>query len=197
VDTQTSNAQVARDEVVQAVRLLLQSIEPGTYHREGLKDTPKRVQRMYEEIFGGYTQEASDILQCTFTEGSEDYNGMVVLKDIPFYSTCEHHMVPFFGTIHIGYLPGESVVGLSKLARLVEMYARRLQIQERLTTQIADAIDGCLKPKGVIVVCEAEHLCMTMRGVQKPGAVTVTSSLKGVYETDGEARSEFFSLIRR
>ena len=175
--------------------------------REGLKDTPKRVANMYEEIFGGYEMDPHEILNKSFSVDAmheemdeEDMcdvynNGLVIVKDIPFYSHCEHHMVPFFGHVHIAYIPGARVVGLSKLARLVECYARRLQIQERLTNQIADTIIEEMDPLGVMVVIKAEHLCMAMRGVKKPGANTVTSSVHGIFEENDAARAEVMNLF--
>lgn len=188
-----------------AVRMLLGTIPGEDPEREGLKETPHRVAMMYEEIFGGYEMDPKSILGKTFDAGKmhdeecEDAdiyaNGLVVVKDIPFFSHCEHHMVPFVGKVDIAYVPGKRVVGLSKLARLVECFARRLQIQERLTNQIADAIKEELKPEGVMVIIQAEHLCMTMRGVKKPGAKTVTSSVSGVFTSNDAARSEVLSLI--
>ena len=164
--------------------------------RVGLVDTPRRIAKMYKEIFSGYKQSPAQILETNFDEG---HNEMVILKDIPFHSMCEHHMVPFHGVAHVGYLPNfGKVVGLSKLARLVECFAKRLQIQERLTTQIAHSIMEHLNPLGAMVVIEAEHLCMSMRGVQKPGTVTVTSAIRGAFaEKDNPARQEFLELIGR
>ncbi len=164
--------------------------------RPGLKDTPHRVAKMYQEVFEGYAQSPDVILDTNFDEG---HNEMVVLRDIPFYSMCEHHMVPFHGIAHVGYLPNfGKVVGLSKLIRLVECFAKRLQIQERLTTQIANSLMEHLNPLGAMVVIEAEHLCMSMRGVQKPGTITVTSAIRGAFtEKDNPARQEFLGLIGR
>lgn len=188
-----------------AVHMLLSSIPNEDPAREGLLETPTRVAKMYEEIFGGYEMNPHEILSKTFDAGKmhdEDdeagdiySNGLVIVKDIPFYSHCEHHMVPFFGHAHVAYVPGERVVGLSKIARLVECYARRLQIQERLTNQIADSIIAELDPMGVMVVIQAEHLCMAMRGVKKPGSNTVTSSVHGVFATNSEARAEVLGLL--
>jgi len=161
--------------------------------REGLKDTPKRMVKSWKKLFGGYEQNAKDILKTTFQEGKCDE--MVILKDIEFYSTCEHHFLPFIGKIHIGYLPKDKVVGVSKLARLVEVYARRLQIQERLTTQIADSIMDELDARGVIVVTEAQHMCMTARGVEKQNSKMITSAIRGEF-TKAEPRSEFMQLIK-
>ena len=174
------------------VKRLLQYIGEDVT-REGLLDTPKRVEKSFDKLYGGYKQNAEDILKTSFTE---DCNEMVVLKDCEFYSTCEHHMQPFFGRIHIAYIPGDTgqVVGISKLARLVEVYSRRLQIQERLVNEIATAIARILLPKGVIVVAEAQHFCMTSRGVEKQNSKMVTSAIRGAFKAH-ETRSEFLSLI--
>ena len=180
-----------------AVSLLLASVEENP-RREGLLDTPRRVAKMYEEVFAGYSQDPERILNVTFDtddEACDRYNSLVLVKDIPLYSHCEHHMVPFFGKAHVAYIPEERVVGISKIARLVDCYARRLQIQERLTNQISATLDKYLTPKGVAVVIEAEHMCMTMRGAKKPGSKTVTSSLTGVFLKEVDARAEFYSLI--
>ena len=184
-----------------AVYQLLSTIPHEDPEREGLLDTPYRVAKMYNEIFGGYEMDPLEILNKTFTVDDEDdgaglyQQGIVVVKDIPFYSHCEHHMVPFIGKVWVAYIPTKKVVGLSKIARLVECYARRLQIQERMTTQIADALVEALHPLGVMVVIEAEHLCMAMRGVKKPGTNTVTSAVRGVFAEDGAARAECMSLF--
>lgn len=180
------------------VRGLLETIPYEDPDREGLVGTPDRVARMYEEIFGGYEMDPHKILSKRFHAGEDGDKGMVVVKDIPFYSHCEHHMVPFFGHAHIAYIPKENgeVVGLSKICRLVECFARRLQIQERLTTQIADCINEELHPLGVMVIINAEHLCMSMRGVQKPGSNTVTSVGRGVFmDNSNNARVEFMSML--
>ncbi len=183
---------VNRGKIEEAVRLLLEGIGEDAA-REGLKETPSRVARMCEEIFGGMEEEAGPHLSKTFTAmGSE----MVVEKDILFYSTCEHHIMPFFGKVHIGYIPDGRVVGLSKLARTVEVFARRLQIQEKMTAQIADAIMENLRPRGVIVLTEAEHLCMTMRGVKKPGSHTLTLACRGEFEGDGQLRKTFLDMVK-
>lgn len=160
--------------------------------REGLRDTPQRVADMYEEIFSGLTRDPEHILAVGFEENHQE---MVIVKDIPFYSMCEHHLLPFHGKVHIGYIPSGRVVGISKLARLVEVMARRPQLQERLTGQVADAIMEHVKPQGVGVVIEAEHLCMTMRGVRKPGSIVVTSANRGTFRTRQETRAEFLSLV--
>lgn len=179
-----------------AVRVLLESLGENP-DREGLQDTPKRVAKMYDEIFAGYNQTPEDILSTVF--GDEQHKELIIVKDIPFYSHCEHHMVPFYGTVHVGYIPGDSgaVVGISKIARLVECFARRLQIQERMTSQIADTINEILRARGVAVIIQAEHLCMGMRGVQKPGSKTVTSAMRGVFlDNTNNARLEFMHLIK-
>ena len=163
--------------------------------REGLVDTPERVARAYEEIFAGLHQDPSEVLTKTF---NEDHRELVLVRDIPVYSTCEHHLVPFYGKAHIGYIPGKSgkVTGLSKLARLVDLYAKRPQVQERLTKQVADAMVKRLQPQAVIVVIECEHLCMAMRGIRKPGATTTTSAVRGGFQTNPASRAEVLSLIR-
>ena len=172
-----------------AVREILSAIgeNPG---REGLQATPSRVARMYEEIFSGNGDDPSEHLKTTF---DENYNEIVVLKDIPFNSMCEHHMMPFTGKAHLAYLPKGRIVGLSKLARVVEGFARRLQVQERLTCQIAEAMMKTIKPRGVAVLLEASHSCMTMRGIKKPGSVMVTSALRGHFITDHAARDEVWA----
>ncbi|MGQ0468144.1 MAG: GTP cyclohydrolase I FolE [Sporichthyaceae bacterium] len=162
--------------------------------RDGLRETPARVARAYAEIFGGLWQNAEDVLSTTFDIGHTE---LILVRDIEMFSCCEHHLVPFHGVAHIGYIPAEQgkITGLSKLARLVEVYARRPQVQERLTTQIADALMRVLEPQGAIVVIEAEHLCMTMRGIRKPGARTITSAVRGLLEQSASTRAEAMSLI--
>ncbi len=187
----------------EAVKMLLDSIPGEDAKREGLLETPDRVARMYDEIFGGYSMDPKVVLNKTFTvdkaeqvrAGDIYQNGIVVVKDISFYSHCEHHMVPFIGKAWVAYIPTDKVVGLSKIARVVEGFARRLQIQERMTTQIADALEEVLQPQGVMVVVEAEHLCMAMRGVKKPGTNTVTSSVRGVFAENPVAREECMALF--
>lgn len=165
--------------------------------REGLMGTPERVARMYGEIFEGYNIDPAELLKRSFAE-SDNYGQLVMVRNIEFYSHCEHHMVPFFGKAHVGYIPTEGhVIGISKFARLVECYAKRLQIQERMTMQIANTIEQCASPLGVMVVIEAEHLCMKMRGIKNPCADTVTSAAKGVFLKEPEARAEFLSLMRK
>ncbi|HEX8981414.1 MAG TPA: GTP cyclohydrolase I FolE [Ktedonobacterales bacterium] len=161
--------------------------------REGLLETPRRVAEMYAEIFSGLREDPADVLRVTF---NEDHHEMVIVKDIPFYSMCEHHFLPFHGVAHVGYIPNGRVVGLSKLARAVEILARRPQVQERLSSQLADVVMETLEPQGVGVVISALHLCMTMRGVRKPGSVTVTSAMRGVFQRGSATRAEFMSLIR-
>lgn len=161
--------------------------------REGLLDTPARVTRMYEEIFAGYDVDPRDVLGVTFDEMHEE---LVIVKDIVYYSQCEHHMAPFFGKIHIGYVPSGKIAGLSKLARLVEAVTRKLQVQERITSDIADIMDEVLKPHGVMVVVEGQHLCMCARGVKKSGSNTITSAVRGLFRKDSSSRAEFLSLIK-
>jgi GTP cyclohydrolase I len=176
-----------------AVRELLVAIGEDP-DRDGLRDTPARVARAYAEIFAGLHTNPDDVLQTTF---EENYDEIVLVKDIPLYSICEHHLVPWHGRAAVGYIPGPDgrITGLSKLARVVELYARRPQVQERLTTQVADAVSKRLEPRGVIVVVEAEHLCMAMRGIRKPGSMTMTSAVRGVFKDDPRTRAEALSLI--
>ncbi|MFZ0492415.1 MAG: GTP cyclohydrolase I FolE [Acidimicrobiia bacterium] len=175
-----------------AVRTILEAIgEDPT--REGLVDTPARVARLYAEVFDGLRQDPREILERVFVQ--EEHRELVMVKDIPFYSMCEHHLVPFHGRAHVAYLPKGTLTGLSKLARLVDVYARRPQLQERLTTQVADMLMEVVDPYGVLVVIEAEHLCMSMRGVRKPGSVTVTSAVRGTFARNPATRSEAFSLL--
>jgi GTP cyclohydrolase I len=178
-----------------AVRELLIAVGEDP-DRPGLADTPARVARAYAETFAGLWQDPGDILSTTFDENHDE---LVLVKDIPMYSTCEHHLVPFHGLAHIGYIPGADgrVTGLSKLARLVEVYARRPQVQERMTGQIADALADVLKPRGVLVIIEAEHLCMAMRGIRKPGSTTVTSAVRGIFRDNSATRSEAMALVMR
>ncbi len=183
---------VNKEKIEEAVRLLLEGIGEDT-GREGLKETPGRVARMYEEIFAGMEASAGEHLAKTFTA---ENNEMIIEKDITFYSVCEHHMMPFYGKVHIAYIPDGKVAGLSKLARTVEVFAGRLQIQEKMTAQIADAIMEHLKPRGVIVLAEAEHMCMTMRGVKKPGSRTVTIVSRGEFEENEMLKNRFLSLVK-
>lgn len=181
-----------QEKIRQAVRLFLEGIGEDP-EREGLKDTPDRIARMCSELYGGMDEDAGVHLARTF---SADNSEMVLEKDITFYSMCEHHALPFYGKAHIAYIPDGKVVGLSKLARTVEVFARRLQIQEQLTGQIADALMEYMKPRGTIVMLEAEHMCMTMRGIKKPGSRTVTLAKRGVFETDSALEERFFRMMR-
>lgn len=184
---------VDHNKIEQAVRLILEAVGEDP-DREGLLDTPKRVAKMYAEVFAGVNQDPKEYFNTIFSEQHEE---LVLVKDIPFYSMCEHHLVPFFGKAHVAYIPkGGKVVGLSKLARSVEAVARRPQLQERITTTIAEAIVEKLNPYGVMVVIEAEHMCMTMRGVKKPGSKTITSAVRGCFEKDAASRAEVLSLIK-
>lgn len=183
---------VDRKKVEQAIQLLLEGIGEDT-EREGLIETPARIARMYEEICGGMEENAEEHLKKTFTVKNSE---MVVEKDITFYSMCEHHMLPFYGKVHIAYIPEGKVVGLSKLARTVEVYARRLQLQEQMTAQIADALMEHLKPQGVMVMVEAEHMCMTMRGVKKPGSKTVSVVTRGTFAEEERLQNMFFQMVR-
>ena len=191
-----ARAKVARpteQEAAEAVRTLIRwaGDDPA---REGLRDTPMRVVRSYREFFAGYGQDPNAILARTFSE-VDGYDEMIVMNDIRFESHCEHHMAPIIGKVHIGYLPDRRVVGISKLARLVEVYAKRLQIQEKMTAQIADTLQEVLKPRGVAVVVEAAHECMTTRGVHKPGVSMVTSRMVGAFREDAMTRREFLSIV--
>lgn len=189
------NAEVAenRKQIEYHVREILRLIGENP-EREGLQETPARVTRMYEEIFSGYGADYRNVLGVTFDENHEE---LVIVKDIVYYSQCEHHMAPFFGRIHIGYIPSGKIAGLSKFARLVEAITRRLQVQERITSELADIIDDVLEPHGVMVVVDGEHLCMCARGVKKPGSKTVTSAVRGFFRTDAALRSEFLTLLDR
>ena len=183
----------SREEAEAAVRLLLRYAGDDP-DREGLKGTPSRVVRSYAEFFAGYGEDPVELLARTFEE-TDGYDEMVVLKDIRFESHCEHHIAPIIGKAHVAYLPGTRVVGISKLARLVEVYAKRLQIQEKMTAQIANTLDEVLRPKGVAVVIEAAHQCMTTRGVHKPGVAMITSRMLGAFRTDATTRREFLAII--
>jgi GTP cyclohydrolase I len=186
-------SEVGQEEMMEAVRTLLLGVGEDP-EREGLLKTPKRVAEAMRFLTSGYTQSLEELLNgAIFDEG---HNEMVLVRDISVFSMCEHHMLPFMGRVHVAYIPNQKVVGLSKLARISEMYSRRLQVQERLTRQIAEAVQTILEPKGVAVVMEASHMCMTMRGVQKPGAWTVTSAMLGVFQDEQKTREEFLNLIR-
>ena len=183
---------VDQERVARAVRAILEAIgeDPA---REGLRETPRRIAEMYEELFAGLHQDPREVLTTGFQESHKE---MVILKNIPFYSLCEHHFLPFHGRAHVGYVPEGRIAGASKIARAVDILARRPQLQERLTGQIADAIMEGLSPDGVAVVIEAEHLCMTMRGVQKPGTTLVTSAIRGGFRRRAVTRAEFLALVR-
>jgi len=199
---QKEEEQVNRENIEKAMYTVLKSLGEDP-EREGLKETPKRVAKMYEEMFASVGKTNDEIISelgKTFTEkdkeGNQKFGDMVIVRDIPFYSTCEHHLVPFFGKAHVGYIPNKKVIGLSKIARLVEAIAKRPQIQERITKEVADCLVSMLEPVGVIVVIQAEHLCMSMRGVKKPGSNTVTSAARGAFKDDQAARMEFLQLIK-
>jgi GTP cyclohydrolase I len=186
--------EIDRGKIEEAVRSILTAIGEDP-NREGLLDTPKRVAKMYQEVFSGLDEDPKQHFETIF---SEDHEELVLVKDIPFYSMCEHHLVPFFGKAHVAYLPRNGrVTGLSKLARAVEAVAKRPQLQERITSTVADAIMDKLEPHGAMVVVEAEHMCMTMRGVKKPGSSTVTIAVRGVFADDPVSRSEVLSLIKK
>jgi GTP cyclohydrolase I len=180
--------------VEEGVRLILEGIGEDP-DRGGLRDTPSRVARMYEEIFAGVGKDASQLV--TVVEGA-DHDEMIMVRDIPLYSVCEHHILPWVGKAHVAYIPNKAqqITGLSKIARVVDLLSKKPQVQERLTTEIADAIDDALTPRGVFVVIEAEHLCMTMRGIKKPGSRTVTSAVRGLFRTDARTRQEAMDHIR-
>lgn len=188
-----SHPPVSEEEMIQAVRTLLIGLGENP-DREGLIDTPKRVVKALKHLTSGYKQSLDELLNGAVFH--ENINEMVLVRDIDLFSSCEHHILPILGKAHVAYIPNGKVIGLSKIARICEMYARRLQVQERLTAQIADALQGLLQPQGVAVVIEASHMCMVMRGVQKPGSWTSTSALRGVFADDGKTRQEFMNLIQ-
>ena len=188
-----ATSEAAKEKMMEAVYTMLECVGEDP-EREGLLKTPKRVAEAMQYLTSGYNQSLEELLNgAIFDEG---HNEMVLVRDINFFSLCEHHMLPFMGRAHVAYIPNQKVVGLSKLARIVEMYARRLQVQERLTRQIAEAVQEILDPQGVAVVMEASHMCMSMRGVQKPGSWTVTSAMIGSFQDDQRTREEFLNLIR-
>jgi GTP cyclohydrolase I len=184
----------SREQAEAAARTLIEWIGDNP-NREGLRETPKRLVKAFEQVFSGYRDSPDDVLDRTFGEIG-NFDDLVVVRDIPFYSYCEHHMFPMVGRAHVAYFPVERVVGLSKIARVVDMYARRLQTQEHLTSQILSAIDENLKPRGVAIMIEAEHMCMAMRGVQKQGVSTVTTQFTGVFRDDPDEQIRFFKLVR-
>ena len=186
------NTTIDRAKIEKAVASIIEAIGEDP-KREGLVGTPRRIAEMYAEVFGGIYEDPGEELRVGFEEGHQE---MVILKDIPFYSMCEHHFLPFHGLAHVGYIPSGRVVGASKIGRVVEILARRPQLQERLTTQIANTIVSVLEPKGVAVVIQAEHLCMTMRGVKKPGSNIITSAMRGLFQKNPLTRSEFLSLVQ-
>jgi GTP cyclohydrolase I len=188
-----SNDRFDDAKVERGIRLILEGIGEDA-DRGGLRETPSRVARMYREIFAGIARDASELV--TVVEGA-DHDEMIMVRDIPLFSMCEHHLIPFSGRAHVAYIPNrdQEITGLSKIARVVDLLAKRPQVQERLTTQIAEALDRALSPRGVFVVIEAEHLCMTMRGIKKPGSVTVTSAVRGLFRTDARTRQEAMSHI--
>ena len=189
------NLKISRDEAKKAIDTIVRYLEPNEGElREGLIDTPERVVKSWEEIFTGYSLEAEKVLESTFN--AEGYDGIVLLKDIEYHSTCEHHMLNFNGTASIAYIPTDRIVGISKLARIVEVFSRRLQNQERITTQVADALEKYLKPLGTAVIIEAKHDCMGCRGVKKSNATMTTSAMRGVFFDKAEARSELMDLIK-
>lgn len=193
-DPRPERSEVDRPRIESAVREILLAVGEDPM-RDGLRETPARVARMYAEIFAGLREDPAHHLQVMF---EADHDEMVMVRDIPMYSCCEHHLLPWIGKAHVAYIPSDDgrVTGLSKLARLVDGYARRPQVQERLTTQIADTLDATLQPKGVMVVIEAEHLCMSMRGVRKPGSTTVTSAVRGLFRSNESTRHEAMRFIR-
>ena len=185
---------VSESEAQQAISTILEYIEPGQSNREGLVDTPSRVVNSWKEIFSGYDEDPAEVLSSTFN--AEDYDGIVLLRDIEFHSTCEHHLQPFTGRAHIAYIPIERIVGISKLARIVDLHARRLQNQERITKGIADDLDQYLNPLGAAVIIEASHGCMKCRGVKKQNSIMTTSAMRGVFFDKNEARTELMQLIQ-
>jgi len=180
-----------RDKITQAVRLFFEGIGEDP-DRPGIRETPQRICRMCEEIFSGVGAEPSNVIKVI---GEQEHDEIILVKDVPFYSICEHHLLPFRGACHVAYIPDRKITGLSKIVRVIELCSRRPQVQERLTTQIAEAIVRALLPKGVMVVMEAEHLCMTMRGVKKPGSLMVTSVVRGIFRSNAKTRAEAMSLI--
>ncbi|UTO29135.1 GTP cyclohydrolase I FolE [Bartonella harrusi] len=195
VDPFSSEKPPSFGEVEEAIRTLLLWMGENP-NREGLVNTPRRVAKAYRELFIGYRKSVEEILDTVFEEVS-GYNDAIIMKNIPFYSHCEHHMIPIVGRAHIGYFPGSKIVGLSKIARVVDIFARRLQTQEAMTSQITDALAVHLQPRGVAVLIEAEHMCMTMRGIQKQGTTTITTSFRGCYEEDQSVQENFIKMTQR
>jgi GTP cyclohydrolase I len=187
------NITIDTERLEKAVKEMLSALGENV-EREGVKDTPQRVARMYAELLGGMREDPKQYVKKLF---GESYDEIVLLRDVPFYSVCEHHLMPFIGSAHIAYLPAGAVLGVSKLARVVDCFARRLQVQERLTDQIAEFLMNSLKPRGVAVVLEASHSCMTIRGIKKPGSTMVTSSLRGIFRRDPRSRSEIMTLMHK
>ncbi len=182
-----------REKIQKGVRMILEGIGDDP-DREGLKDTPERIAKMYEDLFSGLAKDPKDYLKVSFTEQHEE---LILIKDIPFYSMCEHHFLPFIGRAHVAYIPSKGkITGLGNLAWVVETIAKRPQLQERLTSDVADTLMEALEPQGVVVVIEAEHLCMSMRGIKKPGSKTVTSAVRGIFRKNAKTRAEVFSLIK-
>jgi GTP cyclohydrolase I len=190
---ENSNTNIDRKRIEKAIREILDAVGEDL-NREGIKRTPQRVANMYAELLGGMREDPKEHLKGVF---QEDYDEIVILRDIPFYSICEHHLMPFIGSAHVAYLPKGKVLGVSKIARIVDCFSRRLQVQERLTNQIADFLMDNLQPMGVAVVLEASHSCMTIRGAKKPGSIMVTSSIRGVFRNDQKSRSEVLSLLHK
>jgi GTP cyclohydrolase I len=191
----STSSRPSREQAERAVRTLIEFVGEDP-DREGLQDTPKRVVKSYEELFSGYLYDPADILARTFEE-VEEYDEIVLLRDVRFESFCEHHMLPIIGTAHVAYFPNDRVVGISKLARVIDAYAKRMQIQERLTAQIAQAIESVLQPRGVAVFIESEHHCMSTRGVHKPGVSMITTRMLGCFKDDADRRREFYQMIGR
>lgn len=191
----STSSRPSREQAERAVRTLIEFVGEDP-DREGLQDTPKRVVKSYEELFSGYLYDPADILARTFEE-VEEYDEIVLLRDVRFESFCEHHMLPIIGTAHVAYFPNDRVVGISKLARVIDAYAKRMQIQERLTAQIAQAIETVLQPRGVAVFIESEHHCMSTRGVHKPGVSMITTRMLGCFKDDADRRREFYQMIGR
>jgi GTP cyclohydrolase I len=194
-DDEPTNELLDRTKVEAGVRLILEGIGEDP-DREGIAGTPERVADMYQEVFAGYGHDASEVVTVIAGAGHDE---IIMVRDIPLYGVCEHHLLPFVGKAYVAYIPNRDgrITGLSKIARLVDLLSKKLQVQERLTTEIADALEKALEPRGVFVMIEAEHLCMTMRGVKKPGSVTVTSAVRGGFRSDARTRSEALELIRR